>query len=456
MWKRIGAALLALGLCLPLSGCAVTGFDAQALMSPPKANEDQQSIHKLLQGSKSDITFIYPKTGEYRSAIITHDFTGSGKLDALGFYSAEDGSVQVQFLTKSDGKWKTADTFQNSATQVDRVCFGDLDGDGVDDVLIGWGSTSGSTGRTANVCAYLYGDGNLTEYTLGTYGELTVTDFDGDGKDELFTADKYIPAEEENAEESPALARVFSFEDGQIRELYTAPVDHTISNYISIAFGKLSAGTSGVVLDGAKADGSMTTQIFYVRDGALKNEPSGVNTDKYVNVFSRPSTAVFTSRDLNGDGVIEIPVVSPLPGIAADVALDSTSYFVEWGRYDFGGGSRPAVRTLINSGENYWFELPAPLWGKISASNTPQTRTVTYTEVVGEGTEESPKLLASPLFSIRVFTRSAWDSRGAMSGYEKIIEQSDLVYGIQVFTADEEYLSAIQQIKSHFRLISDQ
>ena len=54
-------------------------FDAQALMSPPKSNIDQQSIHKLLQGSRQDITFIYPKSGEYRSAIIMRDFTGDGR-----------------------------------------------------------------------------------------------------------------------------------------------------------------------------------------------------------------------------------------------------------------------------------------------------------------------------------------------------------------------------------------
>ena len=101
-------------------------------------------------------------------------------------------------MKSEEDVWKTVFTARNPATQVDRVCFGDLNGDGRSDVLIGWGSTSGVTGRTAQVCAYLYDDaGDITEYTLGSYGEMTVTDFDDDGVDELFTADKYVAPTEE-------------------------------------------------------------------------------------------------------------------------------------------------------------------------------------------------------------------------------------------------------------------
>ena len=139
MLKRISALLAALFLCAVLSGCSFVMFDAQALMSPPKSNIDQQSIHKLLQGSRQDITFIYPKSGEYRSAIIMRDFTGDGREDAIGFCALEDDSVEVQFLVKSEEDvWKTVFTARNPATQVDRVCFGDLNGDGRSDVLIGW------------------------------------------------------------------------------------------------------------------------------------------------------------------------------------------------------------------------------------------------------------------------------------------------------------------------------
>ena len=105
MKKRIVILGASLWLCLFLSGCSLASFDTKNLMAPPKANQDQQAIQALLQGNRLDITLVYPQSGEYRSAIIMHDFTGDGEEDAIGFYSTENtgaGGVEVQFLSKTE------------------------------------------------------------------------------------------------------------------------------------------------------------------------------------------------------------------------------------------------------------------------------------------------------------------------------------------------------------------
>lgn len=448
--KKLAALALGATLCLTQAGCSFSGLDAQNLMSPPRANLEQQGIYELLQGDQQELTFVYPKRGEYRSAIILHDWSGDGISDVVGFVTPDAGGVEVYFLEKQDDRWRTAASFVNTATQVDLVCFGDVNGDGKDDVLIGWGSASGTTGRTAAVSAYLYQDDNMTEYPLGTYGEMTVTDFDGDGVSEVFTVDKYLAADEEGAEALPALARVYAWEEDSLYELYTASADNSITSYTSIQFGKLGGGLTGVTVDGAKADGSMTTQVFYLENGILKNGPPGVNSETYQNPFSRSSAAVFVSQDINGDGLLEIPVTTRLPGLPEGVVLDSTCYLVEWSHFQSPSDYKPVLTTLMNVGENYWFTLPDSLVGQISASNNTSTRTVTYTQVVTG--EDGSQLLGSPLFSIRVFTRSAWNSRGETSGYEQLAAQGDLVYGIQTLTQDEAHLRAIARIKKQFHV----
>ena len=151
--KRL-ALLLALAAALSgLPGCSFTGISAQNLISPPAATADQQSIYRLLQGTQTEITLIYPKSGEHRSAIIMCDFTGDGVEDAIGFHATADGGSQVQFLTKSGGEWAVAALFRNPASQVDRVCFGAMP-DGGQAVFIGWGTTAGTTSRLAAVHAY--------------------------------------------------------------------------------------------------------------------------------------------------------------------------------------------------------------------------------------------------------------------------------------------------------------
>ena len=455
MGRRLLRTGLGLLLCLCLSGCSFSMLDAQNLMAPPKANADQQSIHQLLQGDRTEMTLVYPKNGEYRSAIITKDFTGDGSKDALGFYALEDRSVAVQFLLKDGDAWRTAATFQNTATQVDRVCFADLNGDGRQDVLIGWGSTAGTTGRTAAVSAYLFSEGEITEYPLGTYGEMAVTDFDGDGVNEVFTIDKYLPPEGEEGEASPAMARVYRFVDGQVRAVASVEADNSITNYTALSFGKLSAQLPGVAVDGAKADGSMTTQLFFFDgQGSLQNLPEGVNGENYQNPFSRPSTTSFTCRDINEDGILEFPAVSLLPGISSDVTPDSTSYLVEWRTLDKNGDFRAVLYAMMNPRENYWFQVPMWLRQQLSASNNTSTRTVTYTQVVDQEEGDQP-LLGSPLFSIRVFTRSAWESRGQSSGYQQLAAQGDLVYGIQSLTQDDSGQRVMEEVRENFRLLSE-
>lgn len=456
MIRRLGSIILAAALLLlALCGCSFAAFDAKSLMAPPKVNEDQQAIHRLLQGNLPDVTFIYPKTGQYRSAIVMEDFTGDGQDDAIGFTSLGDtGGVQVRFLVKNQGKWETAASFQNSAIQVDRVCFADFTGHGTPNVLIGWGSTSGTSGRTAAASVYSYENGEVTEHSLGVYGELAVTDFDRDGVSEVFTVDKFVPAATEEDEPTPAAARVYRYTGSTMEERYLAAADNSIASYQSAVFGKLNQTLWGVALDGAKADGSVTTQLFYLKDNELVNAPEGVNTEEYNNPFTRPSAASFQSRDIDGDGVIELPSVTLLPGISGDVTPDSTSFLVQWRRWQRSGGSLLAARALLNTGENFWFRLPYQLEGRITASNDAARRTVTYTAV--ERSEETDEpLLGETLFSIRVFTRAAWESRGEIGGYETLAAQNDLVYGIQVRTSDPEMTGYIDEIKESFSFLSE-
>lgn len=453
--KRL-AILLALVLSLTeLPSCSFTGISAQNLISPPKANADQQSIYRLLQGAQTEMTLIYPKSGEYRSAIIMCDFTGDGAEDAIGFRTTADGGAQVQFLTKSGGEWEVASFFSNPASQVDRVCFGTLP-DGGQVVFIGWGTTAGTTARLATANAYLYReDGSVTEYSLGSYGEMAVTDFDGDGINELFTIDKSVPApaETEGEETIPARASLYAFDRDDPYEAASAEADNSITGYSGITFGRLGASDWGVVVDGTTADGSMNTQVFFLEEGRLVNYPRQVNTEGYVSEYARPATAAITARDINGDGYIEIPAAIQLPGFSEDASLDSTSYMVEWRSQTSGNPSRVVLRALMNVRENYWFRIPYYLQGRVCAANDVERRTVTYTEV--KSTEDGEMLLGGSLFSVRVFTRSAWESRGETSGYTLLAEQNDSVYGIQVYTRDEQVLRSTEDIMKSFSLLDE-
>lgn len=447
--------VLSLALLLLLTGCSSFPFtDTKALMAPPKSDEDQQAIHRLLQGGQQEINLVFPRTGDYRSAILMQDFTGDGLKDAIGFTSLPEGGVQVQFLRKAGEEWQTVSSFPNSALQVDRVLFARLTDDGIPGVLIGWGSTTGATGRTASVSVYLYdpGEDAMGEYPLGVYGELTVTDLNADGLDEVFTVDKAVAAEGEGEEASPAQAKVYAWQDGAMALRWTAPASNDTASFSQLLFARLNSSTEGVVLDGATADGSMTTQVFCLEENKLVNYPAAEG-DNIPNYTLRPSGAPVLCRDIDGDGLLDIPMVSLLPCLPEDLSPDSTSYQVEWVAFSRQGPGLLRQTALMNLGEGYSFRLPLTLKGQITAQNDPGRRSVVYTQVTGSETGE--QLLGSPLFAIRAFTKATWESRGASSGYEQLTAQGDTVYGILVYTADPVILESIDKIRQQFQLLSE-
>ena len=89
-------------------------------------------------------------------------------------------------MTKdADGAWYSLAQFTSAATQVDRVFFGDLTGDGTEEVVVGWGDPQTAT---ASVSVYSIESGSVRELSMNavTYSEMLLTDFDGDSVQELF------------------------------------------------------------------------------------------------------------------------------------------------------------------------------------------------------------------------------------------------------------------------------
>lgn len=449
--------LLAVIILFSLSGCGFFAFDSRSLMAPPAADADQQAITRLLWENSGDITLVYPKNGEHRSAILMEDFTGDGERDAIGFYIPErgGGGVEVQFLTKTGGEWVTASTFKNVASQVDRVSFCDLTGDSVPEVLVGWGNASGTTGRTAAMSAYIFSSGKVEEFSLGAYGAFTETDLDQDGVSEVFMVDMSLPVEGNftNAE-----ARVYVYDDGEMSERYVCPVDNSVSGYSSLIFGKLSKDLYGVLVDGTKPNGSTTTQVITLENGKLINRPENVNTDEYLNFNTRPTSSGLSPMDIDGDGIIDLPYVYTLPALQNTAAYDSTCFEVDWKPYFGEDEPWDYARTLVNVEENYFFSIPPTLEGKLTSENNTGSRMLTY-RLVSEEKNELGEALFSPgemLFSIRCFSSTEWEVT-EWRGYEPILvsPDSDTVYAIHVYTSDPAMTFAAEQVKKEFHLFSD-
>lgn len=447
---KLKAAALALVLVLAtaLSGCSFAGLDAQTLMHAPRPTGDNEAdIQTLLESTGSgDMTLKYPSSGDYRSAIITHNLCGDRSQEAMAFYQKGDDTagISVMFMEKDvkDGKWKSMGSFTNPASQVDRVCFGNLDGDGTDEVIVGWGSGINNTG---SICVYYYKNGKMNELKLNqSYTEMAVMDFDGGGKDEIFTANVAQG-------DQPATARLLRVRNGAIELLGSAPLDAGVTKYASVKTGLINERQNGIVLDGAKSANLMVTELLYwdKKSKTLK-APFYVPAAKGAKNTERSTSVV--SRDINGDRIIEIPIVTQMPGYSGTVT-DDAAYLTTWQRYETETNTFVRVMSMvIDYSDGYWFSIP-DLWrGKTTTKTDVPSRTLTFYEWLA-GPKGTAGKIGAPLLKIQAFTRKEWEAGTDTKGFFKLDESEDMVFAASIPSPNRSLAMTESEVRDSFQLI---
>ena len=386
---------------LSFSGCSeLTGLDAQALMSPPKTTADREAIYALMGGGVGDVTLVYPKCGDYRSAIISRDLDGCGTSEVVSFCANGDaGGTRLEFFKKNtDGVWNSMARFTSAATQVDKVFFGDLTGDGMDEIIVGWGDPLTAT---ASVSVYYVDGDTIREFSMTTvsYSEMLLTDFDSDNIKELFV----LQAAQTSGEEIMALGGLYRFDGDQPYVSKTVPLDAAVTRYTSVSFSQVNSWRRAAVLDGVKADGRMLTQVIGY-DEASDRLISPLSNEE--NATDRPTAAAAVSRDVNKDGILEIPTAE-LTINGSETTADSTGYVITWNTYSLQDNTlTPVCTSILNTAENYNLFLPGSE-DNYGCQNDTVTRTATfftYTQIGFNGNY----LGREDKFSIRVYTEEDW------------------------------------------------
>lgn len=458
--KKITAFILAFILAAAFSGCAeLTGLDAQSLMSPPKTTADREAIYALMCGDQTDVTLVYPKNGDYRSAIISRDLNGDGSLEVVSFCAnSEAGGIRVQFFSKDEnGTWYSMAQFVSTANQVDKLFFGDLTGDGQEEVVVGWGDPQTAT---ASISVYRMAENAVQEFPLSTvtYSEMLLTDFDDDAVQELFVLEVAAQVSEEENTVATPLGSLYRFDSTNPYVALTVPLDTAVIRYLAASFVQVNTWRHMAVLDGVKADGRMITQIVGYDDvnEMLVSHLSNASAEE-PNPTDRATAVAVTCRDINGDGVTEIPTVELVldPG---EGTADSTAYLVTWNTYSMADNKfTPVCTSILNTTENYFILLPENE-NKIACVNDTVTRTATFFRYSRMDYSGQP-VGREELFAVTVYTEEEWKAKQEAEDSDEDIHLGSMagrVYALHVLDGS---LSAdstlIRSVTEGFKILNE-
>ena len=210
---------------------------------------------------------------------------------------------------------------------------------------------------------------------------------------------------------------------------------------------------NGVVLECSRIDNTLCTQMIYydVELDELVNPlmvKSG--TDAYTNPTVR-TDAVY-SRDVNGDGVIDIPVVSQMMA-EPDEASANVCSLTSWQNYDAGQRKMKTVmKTVVNLKDGYYFILPERWSGNVTARSDVETRELTFYLWNSKTSSAGDKLL-----TICRFTEQQWeeaDKKGLIR-LEGEAAGGKAVFGARVFetSARDELNIREQEVKDNFQTL---
>ena len=359
--NRMIALILSLVMTLLMSSCTMVGKSPDQLIRPPRPTGEYAGIQRALEEVAEDFTLKYPETGDYRSAFIERDLDGDGKKEFIAFYVSDTtNEYHINMIKKEEDNWKSVGDLIVGAdediaiSRIERVDFCDLDRDGVDEIITGWSSVSRS-GKQMYI--YKFEDARFVLKRPETYTEYAVVSISPDGGEDLLLLRL-------NEAAKSSSASIIRLDGDKTVSIGNAVLDGNVTEYVKITAGNVAPGLRGVFIDSMKGSSVMITELLYFgSEGGLTNPFYDMSNSE---TWLTMREAAYACRDINGDGIIEIPTLEPLRGYA-DLPPGERQYYTHWNQFGaqaYDGKDILTVKldvvlsTYMNYTDGYYFVIP--------------------------------------------------------------------------------------------------
>lgn len=450
---RLFAMLLVMSV---LCGCGENIMSGdRSLMRPPYPAGDGKKIQEQLTKSLGNVVLKYPKGGDYRSAIIQIDLTGDGKNEAIVFYRKDEVSlISFAILKQIDGQWQLIATKESDGGDVERVMFGDVNNDNVKEIIVGW--TIYSSGSNI-ISAYSFNDNSISSIDVREFSEslsgnisvaytdMQIYDFDDDGRDEIIAS--YI-----NTLDLTTTAKLIEYHEGVDNAATmivtdTASLDGHVLYYTESKVARITDDKIyGVVLDGVKDNSTSITEYVYWDTTKGDLMTPFYDSDEHVTTRTVRNISI-TSRDIDSDGVVDIPVTEYLPGY--DDTSENSMYLTTWYSFDFNSTGYSLIskkKTVINTAESYSITWQSSWDDKVTCRIDEKNRILYFYHY-----QKDKFAFSDEIFRIKVFTRSEWEDESQRSGYTAINRNDEIIYAASV-TSGQSFVDR-NSIQSYFSLM---
>ena len=357
-WLR--AAALTLTLCLLLTGCSFPmqeTIQVEELLRAPRLAGDYGALQAALNDWLGESAQLkYPMQGDLLSPFVLQDFDGDGQQDAAVFYTTTlTSNVCVAFLRKnSEGSWQVSQTVEGLADTVDNVRLAQLQAGGTAQLVVGYTASQ----EDRYLAVYSYENGEVSAILEQAYEQYLVEDITGGGNEDLI-----LMSTQEGSGVQIELLTVDK--DGRFQQVAVMALSgDKFSGCASVAAGLGADGRHYLVLDGwtGISGNNLASVLLRFDEESQQMVPaSQISSEELYNASLR-NVPNLVSRDLDGDGTVEIPTQPDEAGLL-NMSQSRRMDFIVWMDY-----TRPDPEKsfgLLDEETNCYIELPAEWEGNL-------------------------------------------------------------------------------------------
>ena len=348
-----------------LSACGLPmseNVQVEELLRAPRLPGDYGALQNALNewlGESAQLK--YPMQGELLSPFLLQDLDGDGQQDAAVLYTtAQSSNVCIAFLQKdAAGVWQVRQSIEGLADTVDNVRLAQLQDGSATQLVVGYLAAQGDS----YLAVYSYENGTVNAILEQSYEQYLVEDITGGGSQDLIL----MSTQEDGGVQIELLT--VDKEGGFRQAAVTGLSADRFSGCASVAAGLGSDRRNYLVLDGwTGISGNNLASVLLCYDETSQQmvPATRISSQRLYNASLR-NVPTLVSRDLDGDGIVEIPTQPDEAGLL-NLSQSRRMDFIVW--MDYTSSQPEKSFGLLDEETNCYIELPAEWEGNLKLTDS--------------------------------------------------------------------------------------
>ena len=407
-----------------LSACGLPmseNVQVEELLRAPRLPGDYGALQNALNewlGESAQLK--YPIQGELLSPFVLQDLDGDRQQDAAVLYTtAQTANVCVAILQRDDtGSWQVRQSVEGLAETVENVSLAQLQDTDSCQLVVGYTAAQ----NDHYLAVYSYQKGTLSTILEQQYEQYLVENITGGSSQDLIL----MSTQEDGSVQIELLT---ADREGSFRQVAVNGLSaDKFSGCASVAAGVGADGRHYLVLDGwtGISGNNLASVLLRFDDESQQMVPASQIASEELYNASLRNVPSLVSRDLDGDGTVEIPTQPDEAGLL-NMSQSRRMDFIVW--MDYTSPEPEKSFGLLDEESSCYIELPAEWEGNLMLTDSTDEEDAVELRTVDEN-----KLVLTLRLASSSENAVGWTRLGVVAS-----RQMQAKFGPDVTIADETY-----------------